>query len=83
MTRAEITSTILFSKPEFEIYRDGKYALYCEVDMFNDHLMYFVREYEHESAGIRDYETVVGDYEYHSDFEDAITDFLNRVNGES
>ena len=76
--KEEIQNIILFNKPEIEIFRDGNLALCCEVDMFNNHLIYFVREYK-ESIGVRDYEIVVGDYEYHSDYMDAITDFLNKM----
>ena len=74
MTREYIESLILFNKPEVEICSDCKYALFCEIDMFNDHLMYFVREYEDESR-IKE----CGDYRFYTDYEDAITEFLKKT----
>lgn len=69
MNRADITALFLCCK-DIVVYKEGRYELCCEVDMFNDHLSYFVRE-------DKKYE-----YGYYSDFEDAITNFLERINKE-
>lgn len=71
MSREEIQNIILFNKPEIEVFRDDNLALCCEVDMFNNHLMYFVREYKDNTSY---------DYDFHFDYEAAITEFLNKIN---
>lgn len=73
MIRDEIKATILFSKPEIEIYSHGRFSLYCEVDLFNEHIMYFVRVYETEMK------KKFYDYEFHTDFEKAIDEFIKMI----
>ena len=67
----DIARHMLFCKPEFPICKEGRFELMCEVDMFNNHLLFFTREYD----GDQEY-----DYEGYSYYADAIKNFLEHVN---
>lgn len=72
-----LEETFLFYKPEISIHKDGDYEIICEVDMFNDHLMYFIRK--HNPTIIKGFDRTY-DYCHSSDYEDVIAEFLEEVN---
>lgn len=73
MMRDEIKTTMLFSRPEVELYSHGRFSIFCEIDIFNEHIMYFVREYDDDAEY---------DYIPHTDYEKAIDEFLNKIEGD-
>ena len=71
----EVGKAILFYKPEISIYTHENHELMCEVDMFNDHILYFIRE----RVGVEDY----FDYEPVSDYRAALAQLIELIEQEN
>ena len=69
--RHYLEELFLYYKPEVSIHKEGNFEIRCEVNMRDNRLLYFVREYRPED-GL--------DYCFSSNYEDVVNEFLERVN---